>query len=107
VLAAAPDDPSAWNNLGNANAGLGRWDEALACFSRAVALAPNFSFAAANEALALWATDAREPAVRKLRALLRRYPGFDDARAALAAALWAAGREGDAETAWARVDDSR
>ncbi|GBF89044.1 hypothetical protein Rsub_01761 [Raphidocelis subcapitata] len=107
VLAAAPDDPSAWNNLGNANAGLGRWGEARECFGRAVALAPAFSFAAANEALALWATGEREPAIRRMRSLLRRYSDFDDVRAALAAALWADGREGDAETMWARVEDSR
>ena len=28
VLKAAPNDPSAWNNLGNPNAALGRWDVA-------------------------------------------------------------------------------
>lgn len=26
VLAAAPTDPSAWNNLGNPNAALGNWE---------------------------------------------------------------------------------
>lgn len=38
---------------------------------------------------------------------MRRYPDFPDMRAALAAAQWAAGREGDAETNWQRVEDPR
>jgi hypothetical protein len=42
-----------------------------------------------------------------MRSLLRRYPDFPDMRAALAAAQWAAGREGDAETNWERVEDPR
>lgn len=44
---------------------------------------------------------------REMRSLLRRYPDFPDMRAALAAAQWAAGREGDAETNWQRVEDPR
>lgn len=44
---------------------------------------------------------------REMRSLLRRYPDFPDMRAALAAAQWAAGREGDAETNWQRVEDIR
>lgn len=47
------------------------------------------------------------PACREMRTLLRRYPDFPDMRAALAAAQWAAGREGDAETNWQRVEDPR
>jgi predicted 2-oxoglutarate/Fe(II)-dependent dioxygenase YbiX len=42
-----------------------------------------------------------------MRTLLRRYSDFPDMRAALAAAQWAAGREGDAETQWTRVEDPR
>jgi hypothetical protein len=45
--------------------------------------------------------------MRQMRTLLRRYPDFVDVRAALAAALWAVGKEGDAETTWARVEDPR
>lgn len=41
------------------------------------------------------------------RSLLRRYPDFDDMRAALALALWEIGKLGDAETNWGRVDDVR
>ena len=38
---------------------------------------------------------------------MRRYPDFDDARAALALSLWSLGKRGEAESNWARVDDSR
>ncbi len=37
----------------------------------------------------------------------RRYPDFTDMRAALAASMWAAGKEADAESNWERVDDAR
>lgn len=35
-----------------------------------------------------------------LRCALRRYPEFPDMRAALAAALWASGKEAEAESQW-------
>lgn len=107
VLAVAPEDPSAWNNLGNTNMGLQNWAEAERCFGKAAALAPSFSFAAANHTLALYQLGRTEEAIREMRSLLRRYPDFPDMRAALAAAQWAAGREGDAETNWERVEDPR
>eukprot|EP00879_Flechtneria_rotunda_P029102 GHRR01031368.1.p1 GENE.GHRR01031368.1~~GHRR01031368.1.p1 ORF type:complete len:119 (+),score=31.16 GHRR01031368.1:390-746(+) len=87
--------------------GLGNWAEAETCFSKAAALAPFFSFAAANRTLAMYQLGNTEQAIREMRTLLRRYPDFPDMRAALAAAQWAAGREGDAETNWQRVEDPR
>lgn len=42
-----------------------------------------------------------------MRNLLRKYAGFTDVRAALTAALWGQGLEGQAETQWQRVDDPR
>lgn len=54
VLDVAPNDPAGWNNLGNATAGLGRWDEAVGYYGRAVQLAPDFAFAAANKAIAVY-----------------------------------------------------
>jgi hypothetical protein len=41
------------------------------------------------------------------RSLLRKYSTFDDMRAALAAALWEAGLEAEAESEWQRVNDPR
>lgn len=34
VLAVAPNDPAGWNNLGNATAGLGRWEEAVGYYDK-------------------------------------------------------------------------
>ena len=42
-----------------------------------------------------------------MRNLLRKYPDFTDMRAALTAALWVEGKEGEAESQWVRMDDSR
>eukprot|EP00887_Chlorella_sp_A99_P005292 scaffold1.g5292.t1 len=100
-------DPSAWNNIGNSRAGQGDWAEAARCYGRAAALAPAFSFAAANEALALYQLGQDNMAIKQMRTLLRRYPEFPDVRAALAAALWEAGLQAEAETEWQRVDDPR
>jgi len=91
VLAVAPNDPAAWNNLGNATAGAGDWAAAEPFYARATELAPQFSFAFANRAVALYQSGKDNVAIKELRSLLRRYPDFSDARAALAAALWAAG----------------
>jgi hypothetical protein len=44
---------------------------------------------------------------REMRGLLRKYPTFTDVRAGLTAALWGSGLEGQAESQWERVDDSR
>ena len=42
-----------------------------------------------------------------MRNLLRKFPGFDDMRAALAAVLWARGMEAEAENELLRVEDTR
>jgi Flp pilus assembly protein TadD len=60
-------------------AGLGDWVEAERCFRKAAQLAPNFSFAAGNAAVALYQNGDEDAAMRQFRALLRRFPdGFDD-----------------------------
>lgn len=107
VLKVSPDDPSAWNNLGNASAGLGDWKTASEGFARAVQLAPQFSFAMVNKAVADFQLGKDNIAFKQLRTLLRRYPDFADARAALAAALWDAGLQAQAEEEWGRVNDPR
>ena len=45
----------------------GRYDEAVAQYTRAVQLAPAFSFAAANRTLALYATGRTDEAMREMR----------------------------------------
>ncbi|KAF5834007.1 hypothetical protein DUNSADRAFT_9492 [Dunaliella salina] len=107
VIAVDETDPAGWNNLGNSVAGMGNWEEAVTYYGKAAQLAPGFSFAAANEALGLYQIGQTTRALKEMRALLRRYPTFTDMRAGLAAALWAEGLEGQAESQWERVDDSR
>ncbi len=102
-----PDDPSAWNNFGNANAALQNWEVALRAFKKAASMSSSFSFAAVNYATVLYQLGRDEEAIREFRKILIKYPSFTDARAALAVALWMAGNRSDAETAWFRVDDSR
>jgi hypothetical protein len=41
-----------------------------------------------------------DEAIRTMRALVRKYPQYADMRAALTAALWADGKEGEAESQW-------
>lgn len=72
VLAAEPEDPSAWNNLGNASAGLQRWGDAAEFYGKAATLSPAFSFAAANKALATYQLGEKDPkntdeALREMR----------------------------------------
>lgn len=107
VLEAVPDDPAAWNNLGNVSLARGEYRRAAAQYTRASQLSPQFAFAAANAAIARYASGEEDAAMREMRALLRRYAAFDDVRAALAAALWRQGKEGEAETQWSRVEDAR
>ena len=120
-------DASPFNNLGNvfileatrlesapgrseADAARARqiYREAAASFGKAVALAPSFSFAAANRAVALFAAgDDDGAALKELKRLNRRFPNFDEARAAAAGILWSSGERAEAEGEWSRVDDPR
>lgn len=100
VLELDPNDAAAYNNRGNAKAGLGQWAEAAADYSHAAELAPDFAFARANYALALFQLDDTDAALRTMRNLVRKYPQFADMRAALTAALWVTGKQGEAESNW-------
>ncbi|EFJ21946.1 hypothetical protein SELMODRAFT_416844 [Selaginella moellendorffii] len=107
VLQSQPDDPAAWNNLGNVQGALGRWSEALKCYGKATKLSPQYAFAAGNYALALYQTGRENEAIRQFRSLLRKYPEFPDIRAALAVSLYAQGSRAEAETNWSRLEDGR
>ena len=76
-------------------------------YARAMVLAPEFSFTVANHAAVLYQLGRDADAMREWRRLTRRYPAFDDARAGLAAALWAAGDRAAAEGELSRIDDIR
>ena len=82
---------------------LREWAAAIADFQAAADLDPNFALARVNYGLALYQVDEVQESIRVLRAVVRKYPNFPDARAALTAALWADQRRGDAESQWVVV----
>lgn len=100
VLAIDPKDPVAFNNRGNAKAGQQKWQEALEDYQQAAMIAPDFPMARGNAALIQYQLSDRQEAIRNMRNLVRKYPMYSDMRAALAAALWVEGQQGEAESNW-------
>lgn len=100
VLELDPNDPAAYNNRGNAEAGLEQWEIAAADFKKAADMAPEYAFARANYALIKYQLDETDEAIRTMKNLVRKYPKFADMRAALTAALWVQGKQGEAESQW-------
>ncbi|MCT0228025.1 tetratricopeptide repeat protein [Synechococcus sp. CS-1331] len=106
ILERAPSDTgepraSALYNLGNVQGSLGDWQEARRCFEAASLARPGFAMARSSAALATFQLGDKAGAERELRNLIRRYPLFADARAALTALLWQKGASGEAESNWA------
>lgn len=98
-------DPLTLNNLGNAEGALGNWDAAMADYLEA-SKDPSREMegiALANLALAKFQVNDVDGSLRVARAILRRDPEFWDVRAFSAAALWASGRESDAEAEWSSL----
>jgi len=98
-------DPLTLNNLGNAEGALGNWDAAMADYLEA-SKDPSREMegiALANLALAKFQVNDVDGSLRVARAILRRDPEFWDVRAFTAAALWASGRESDAEAEWSSL----
>ncbi|MEM7591200.1 MAG: tetratricopeptide repeat protein [Cyanobacteria bacterium P01_A01_bin.83] len=100
VLQINPQDPIALNNRGNAKAGQQKWQESLEDYQLAADLAPTFPMARGNASLIQYQIGNRSQAVRNMRNLVRKYPMYSDMRAALAAALWVEGKQGEAESNW-------
>lgn len=103
VLALDPQEAGALNNRGNAQGGAGDWDAAVQDYRQAADLDPAFALARVNYGLALYQTEQPQEAMRVLRSVVRKYPNFPDARAALTAGLWAIGQRGEAESQWVAV----
>jgi tetratricopeptide (TPR) repeat protein len=100
VLKISPQDPVALNNRGNAESGQQHWQDALKDYQQAADIAPNFPIARGNASLVMYEIGDRTEAIRNMRNLVRKYPMFSDMRAALAAALWVEGKQGEAESNW-------
>ena len=101
VLKKNPKDVSALYNLGNVMGSMDNWIEAKRLFSQAASSNNAIAMARSSEALAIYQLSDLELAEKKLRILIRKYPLFADARAALSALLWRKGFTGEAESNWA------
>ena len=101
VLKKNPEDVSALYNLGNVMGSMDNWIEAKRLFSKAASSNNAIAMASSSEALALYQLGDFELAEKKIRILIRKYPLFADARAALSALLWRKGFTGEAESNWA------
>jgi len=101
VLKMNPNDVSALYNLGNVMGSIDNWTEAKRLFSQAASSDQAIAMARSSEALAIYQLGDLELAEQKIRILIRKYPLFADARAALSALLWRKGFTGEAESNWA------
>lgn len=100
ILERSPD-ASALYNLGNVQGSTGDWSAARASFEEASEVRPGFAMARSSAALAAFQLGDLDQAETELRRIIRRYPLFADARAALTALLWRRGASGEAESHWA------
>ena len=101
VLRKNPKDVSALYNLANVMGSTDNWIEAKRLFSQAASSNNAIAMARSSEALAIYQLGDFELAEKKIRILIRKYPLFADARAALSALLWRKGFLGEAESNWA------
>jgi len=101
ILERDATDASALYNLGNVRGFHGDWDSARRLYEEAADARPGFAMARSSAALAAWQQQDLVWAEAELRKLIRRYPLFADARAALSGLLWQGGFSGEAESHWA------
>ena len=101
ILERDATDASALYNLGNVCGSTGDWDSARRLYEEAADARPGFAMARSSAALAAWQQQDLVWAEAELRKLIRRYPLFADARAALSGLLWQGGFSGEAESHWA------
>ena len=100
VISKDKENFSALYNLANVEGSLNDWEKARSLFSQAAQYNPGFAMARASEALANYQLGNFEASEKELRKLIRRYPTFADARAALTALQWSKGKSGEAESNW-------
>lgn len=94
------EDPVTYNNRANAEAGLGRWEEAVRDYKLAAKMQSGYVFPLASAALASYQLGDDAEAIKQMRLLLVKYPELVDMKAALAVIYWKQGDFAKAETAW-------
>ena len=100
VISKDKENFSALYNLANVEGSLDNWEKARSLFSKAAQYNPGFAMARSSEALANYQLGNFDASEKELRKLIRRYPTFADARAALTALQWSKGKSGEAESNW-------
>jgi len=104
ALAVAPvksEEADALYNLGVMQGARGNWQGARCSYGAAAGTQPDLIMARSSQALAAMELGDLAVAEETFRQLIRRYPLFADARAALTALLWRRGLRGEAESHWA------
>ena len=105
VIAKDSKNFSALYNLANVEGSTSKWKEARDLFSKAAFYNPGFSMARSSMALADYQLGSIDESEKELKKLIRRYPTFADARAALTALNWSKGESGKAESNWIAVTE--
>ncbi len=96
---------SALYNLANVEGSTSQWEKARDLFSKAALSNPGFAMARSSMALADFQLGNIDASEKELKKLIRRYPTFADARAALTALNWSKGESGKAESNWIAVTE--
>ena len=96
---------SALYNLANVEGSKLQWEKARDLFSKAALYNPGFAMARSSMALADYQLENIDESEKELKKLIRRYPTFADARAALTALNWSKGQFGQAESNWIAVTE--
>lgn len=96
---------SALYNLANVEGSTLNWEKARDLFSKAALYNPGFAMARSSMALADYQLGNIDESEKELKNLIRRYPTFADARAALTALNWSRGESGNAESNWIAVTE--
>jgi len=94
---------SALYNLANVEGSTSQWEKARDLFAKAALDNPGFAMARSSKALADFQLGNIDESEKELKKLIRRYPTFADARAALTALYWSKGESGKAESNWIAV----
>ncbi|MBO8244617.1 hypothetical protein HA145_09065 [Prochlorococcus marinus XMU1411] len=105
VISQDSKNSSALYNLANVEGSTSHWAKARDLFSKAALYNPGFAMARSSMALADLQLGHIDESEKELKNLIRRYPTFADARAALTALNWSRGEAGNAESNWIAVTE--
>ena len=105
VISKDKDNFSALYNFANVEGAGGNGQSGRTVFSKASESNPGLSMARSSMALADYQLGNMEESEKELKNLIRRYPTFADARAALTALDWSKGMSGEAESNWIAVTE--